>query len=459
MTDVADTAAARGGAPMDLRVLRAQALRQRQLNSAAVARVAPDATAGERTALLELMSQSEDQPRIDPPDLNRVGARGRLRGRPWRRRGAASPAPAGPSSSATADSAIPVELATIPKPGRSSRPVGHSRSWVTRALVVTAPLILIGGVAYSQGVGVGSARVVTPGVLTAPEADRFHLSTFPAAQASGFAAAYLTLCLTHPDPADKIAVANRLAGLAQMASAGVAPGCGWKGTSAEPAPLAVTWNGAAIAIPAYTAGAAASLGFTVTTADGRTTEATVPVWVSSTGTAQAMRVTGDVTVLPAVAATPAPTPIAPAVTDASLATAVTPTVLLPFLRAWGASDSIQLGLVLAPSATADARTGLNGYLQHPTIVSARVIVDSGSPDDYLDGDQVTATVTVDWTTATNAVQRTGYSVVLQRVSGRWRVTDITNAAPDPAGGAAPSATFPTTPASTAPGPPPAGSAG
>ena len=61
------------------------------------------------------------------------------------------------------------------------------------------------------------------------------------------------------------------------------PGCGWAGSTPSKAPLAVTWDGTVRPIQgAYVDGAAAQLGFLVTTADGRTVGAALPTWVSST---------------------------------------------------------------------------------------------------------------------------------------------------------------------------------
>lgn len=439
----------------DFRVQRARLLRERQLNRAAIAQAAPDATEEEQEDLLRSLGRSEpgpdpvavdvasdsppdDQPNVDATD--RPGWFRLLRSR-WPRRPAAQ-AREQPTSDV---------LATVARPGRPIRPVGRFRSWVVRLTLIAAPALLIGGVAFGWGIATGSSRLIGPAVLSTDEASRWHVSTFPADRASSFAAAYLSLCLTHPDPADTTATANRSAGLARMASTGVAPGCGWSGSTIDPPPLAVVWNGVATTIAGYAAGSAASLGFTVTTVDGRTLALTVPVWVSSETTAQAMRIVGDVAIMPAVAATPAPTPAAPTLTDAGLADTLTPTVLLPFLRAWAASDPVQLGLVLAPQATTVARTGLDGNLRSPQITRTQVVVVTGDPAAYIDNDRISAQVVVDWTTRTGSSQRTGYSIGLQRVAGRWQVQSITGGAPDPAGGAAPNSTFATpTPASTSP---------
>lgn len=448
MTQVANPRSA-----ADFRVQRARQLRERQLNRAAIAQAAPDATDEERDDLLRALAQTppdpapvaadapDEQPASGPdgdpagddPPADR-GRRHRLR-RAWLgRRPNPPPQPEKPT---------PAALSTVARPGHRTRPVGRTRSWITKLTLIAAPALLIGGAAFAWGIATGSSRLTGPAVLSTDEAGRYHLSTFPTDRASSFAAAYLTLCLTHPDPADQAAVTNRSAGLSRMASAGVAPSCGWTGTTIDPPPLDVAWNGTATPIPGYPTGAAATLGFTVTTLDGRTLAVTVPVWASSETTAQTMRIVGDVAIMPASAGTPAPTPAPPTLTDATLADTLAPTVLLPFLRAWAASDTVQLGLVLAPQATTVARTGLDGNLRAPQITRTQVVVVSGTPDSYVDDDRITAQVVVDWTTRAASSQRTGYAIGLQRVAGRWQVQSITGGAPDPAGGAAPTSPFAT----------------
>ena len=450
MTQVTDRPAA------DYRARRAAMLlaqvREEQQRDAALEQVAPDATPAERAAVLRAW-QANDTDTADLADQDadtdgECALRGtdrsrRLLGSLWPgRRHRGKPSGPVPAPAAEDRPAVPETLVTIPPPGRTRR-IGRARSWVTRLLLVAGPLLLVAGLAMSCGVSVGSSRLVTPGAITDEEAAQYHLSTFPTDRAAAFATSYLTLCLTRPDPADKTAAANRLAGLASMTSAGVTGGCGWTGATAEPAPVAVTFNGFLNPIPGYTTGAAAQLGFTVTSAAGRSYAVTIPVWVSSTTSAQGMRIVGDVAVMPATVPTPAPAASPAAVSDPTLAGLLTGTVLLPFLRAWSTSDPVQLGLVLAPDATAAARTGLDGQLTDPRIANTQIIVTSGDPRGYRDGDRVQARLSVDWTAGPATTQRTGYSIGLIRVASRWQVQSITGAAPDPAGGAAPVTTTPT----------------
>ena len=332
----------------------------------------------------------------------------------------------------------------IPLPGRRTN-IGRFRSWVTRLGLVIAPLVLIGGVAYSCGVSTGSARLVQPATISADDASAFHLSSYPADRAAAFGVSYLSLCWTHPDAANTTATADRVAALARMTSAGVTPGCGWTGSTPSAAPLAVTWDGSIRPIQAaYADGAAAQLGFVVTTADGRTVGAALPIWVSSTTTAAGVRVVGDVAVVPIAPAAAAPTPAAPQLTDSAIAESLTRNVLVPFLRAWAVSDPVQLNLVLARDASTAARAGMEGQVSAPSVSRTQVVVTRGDPKGYRDGDLVTVQVGVDWTTRLGGMQRAGYSISLRLTAGRWQVTDITGAAPDPVGGAAPATTFATT---------------
>jgi len=341
----------------------------------------------------------------------------------------------------------------VPLPGRSPRKIGRGRSWVTRLAIIGAPLVLIGGVAYSCGVSTGSARLVQSSAISSQDANAFHLSAFPADRAAAVGVSYLSLCWTHPDATDTVATTDRLAALARMSSAGVTPGCGWNGTTASAPPLSVTWDGNVKPVQGtYANGAAAQLGFVVTSADGRTVGATLPIWVSSTtATSAGVRIVGEMAVVPIPPAAAAPTPAAPPLTDSTIAESLTISVLVPFLRAWAVSDPVQLNLVLARDASAAARAGMAGQVTAPAINRTQVVVTRGDPKGYRDGDTVTAQTGVDWTTRMGGIQHSGYSIVLRMTAGRWQVIDITGAAPDPAGGAAAATTFASTPTAPAAG--------
>ena len=332
----------------------------------------------------------------------------------------------------------------VPAPGRKIRNVDRGRTWTTRLALIVAPLALIGGLAFSCGVSAGSSRIATPAAITDGEASAYHLSTFPAAAASAFGATYLTLCMTHPNPSDDQAVADRLTALSRMTSAGVAAGCGWGGTGAAQQPLSVTWTGTTSPVAgAYNTGSAAQLSYVVTMPGRHTATVAVPLWASSlTGQAD-FRVVGDLSLLPAAAPTTAPTPAAPAAVDPDLADTLSTTVLLPFLQAWAASDSVQLNLVLAGGASTIAQQGMEGQLSDPQLDTAQVVVNHGTAGKYRDGDRITAQLTVDWRTAAGAgIQTASYSIPLQLTAGKWLVLDITGGPVDSQGGAAANTTYP-----------------
>ena len=131
------------------------------------------------------------------------------------------------------------EAFEVPLPGKPRRAVGRTRSWITRLTLVGAPLVLIGGLAYSFGVSTGSARLMQPSSISAEDASAFHLNSYPADRAAAFGVPYLSLCWTHRTPRTPPQPADRLAALAGMTSTGVAAGCGWTGIHAAPSPLAV----------------------------------------------------------------------------------------------------------------------------------------------------------------------------------------------------------------------------
>ena len=62
------------------------------------------------------------------------------------------------SAEPAADHAVDDEF-DVPLPGKSLRVVGRTRSWITRLALIGAPLVLVGGVAYSCGVSTGSDSV------------------------------------------------------------------------------------------------------------------------------------------------------------------------------------------------------------------------------------------------------------------------------------------------------------
>lgn len=332
------------------------------------------------------------------------------------------------------------ETFTVPTPGgKTSVMGGRIRSWVIRLMLLIAPMVTVAGLAYSCGsVVAASSQSSLREDLIAAQADRWHLSTFPVQQAAAFAQTYLTLCLTHPQPNNSVALTGRLQALAAMTSAGVSSGCGWDGTGGAQIPLSVTWTGTATpALGQYTTGQAARMTFTVALTDGQISQVALPVWSATDSGPTGMRVVGEITVLPyAGAASTAPTPQAPDAVDDNLAVRLQPTVLTPFLQAWGASDPVQLSLTVTSDASAAATVGLSGIVTSPSIDTVLLVVTKGSPQAYRDGDLAVAQTVVEWKTGSAGTQKSAYDIFLRRVGGRWLVTDIAGGPVDQQGGAA-----------------------
>ena len=444
-----DTPAA---APGKFRSPRAQQLAQARQRHMALAEQFPDLEPAQLAAMTDDRFWGPDElwrHALDPhPSTAAPPANGQKSRWAWSRKtktttGEASPAAPtdtpGQIVTLTKPSGGPATL-TVPKPGAASSIVaGRIRSWVIRLAVLTAPLAMVGGLAYACGSAVTASSAASGRKdLIAEQAGTWHLSTFPVQQAASFGATYLTLCMTHPVPADSAALTGRSQALAAMTSAGVSDGCGWDGSGGAQSPLSVSWTGTATPVAgAYDTGEAARLTYVVTFADGRTNQVSLPVWAASATGANGMRVVGEITVLPYAGAAPsAPTAQAPETVDDNLAIALQPTVLTPFLQAWGASNSVQLSLTVTSDAAAAATTGMSGTLTDPSIDSVLLVVDKGSPKAYRDGDLVTAQTVVEWRTTAAGVQKSAYDISLRRVGGRWLVVDIAGGPIDQQGGAA-----------------------
>lgn len=461
-----DAPTAIAAAPADFRSARAQQLAQARQRHQQLAEHYPDVEPAQLAAMTDDRFWGPDQlwrhalesaPRIVATAPSGQSFR-RHKWRPCRTRKAlpASPAPA-TSVTLTKVPAIeppaepPVETFVVPAPGgMSSIMGGRIRSWLIRLTLLVAPLVLVGGLAYSCGsVVAASSQASARDDLIAAQADRWHLSTFPAAQAAAFGQTYLTLCLTHPKPSDSTALAGRMQALAAMTSSGVSPGCGWDGTGGAQSPLAVNWTGTATpAVGQYATGQAARMAYTITLTTGQISQVLLPVWSAAPTGQNGMRVVGEITVLPyAGAASTAPTPRVPTTVDDNLALQLQPTVLTPFLQAWGASNSVQLSLTVTADASAAAITGLAGTVTSPAIDTVLLVVIKGSPKAYKDGDQATAETVVEWRTGTAGTQKSAYDIALHRVGGRWLVADITGGPVDQQGGAA-AQTYITNPTTT-----------
>ncbi|MFI9507325.1 hypothetical protein [Nocardia sp. NPDC052566] len=308
--------------------------------------------------------------------------------------------------------------------------------------IPVAVLVAVGGSLFTCGVNTGSHRVPAAGAISQEDALRFRLSTFPADTAAVFARRYLQTCLTHPAASDLAAARARLALLTQMATGGTDTGCGYTDTasSAATAPRSIEFTGQFRTAQGYESGAAAFLTFQVAYGDDRLVNAVLPIWVNDRANPTTMRIVGSLGFMPVTTLGAPPAFTETRTKDPTLASRLSSSVLQPFLTAWGASDTQQLGLVLTTDATATAKTGLRGLFTDPTVGTVTVFTArsaEGSADiRYSNGDEVIAQTSVQWTntTATVTKQSAVYQIRLRQVQGKWAVLDITGSAIDPTGG-------------------------
>lgn len=320
---------------------------------------------------------------------------------------------------------------------------GKSQQILVRLGIPLGALALGTGIAFAVGVSQGSSRVPAAGAISQDEALRFRLSAFPVDQAAVFAERYLDVCLTQPAASDVSGARVRSDVLAQMATSGTDPGCGYSATATADAsaPQSVSFTGQVRSVKGYSEGYAAFLTYSVVYDSETTLEAVVPVWVNDREAPTLMRVVGNIGFMPAnrLGAPPAFTDTR--TKDSTLASKLKDTVLNPFLQAWGSSDAQQLNLTITEDATFTARAGLRGVLVNPSITGVTVYtsrtMESGGIE-YRSGDEVLAETHVQWTSAlTNMKQSASYQIRLRLVQGKWAVVDVTGSALDPSGGPVP----------------------
>ncbi len=322
---------------------------------------------------------------------------------------------------------VPIVDFDIVKIGKAPTSGRHNRG--RRALTIAvSSLAACAAVGLVSGVMIGRSAVPSEGAISAQEASAYRLTTFPVDAAVSFAQQYLDVCLTH---GGGDAVKKREQLLKAMATPGAAAGCGWTTGGLQQKPALIVWDGTMTPISEFPEGDAAYLGFTVSMADGQYQTVSVPVWVKSSKVSNDMRIVGDIGVTAPMRLSTPPLAKAKLTEDGTLAGQVKDSLLVPFFKAWGASDAGQLNLVLAESAVARARTGLGGTVTNPKVDMATVRspratdTPANQPIVYQDGDSAVAEVRVTWDVpASESTQTTGYRVELVRNSGKWVVVDI-----------------------------------
>ncbi|MGW2489400.1 conjugal transfer protein [Streptomyces sp. NPDC001606] len=351
----------------------------------------------------------------------------------------ASAAPSADKSSATEAAApAPARSFDVPKPG-GRIPTGGSggrRTHVAlRATLLVTTCVLALGSCGVMGLMVGVSSRTNSAALDESDAARYRLTDFPLQQAASLAEQYALLCLTYSPEKDS----ERRAKLAQYASAGVDPECGWNGTGSSTA-VSATWDGTVENLPEY-GDHGRYLGVQVRTADGNLTELTVPVYVKDLASGEGMRVAGDVGQMPLPAHADVPEINQNhEVTDEKLADQLKSQVLPGYFTAWGASDATAMARFTAPGATLSATSGLAGRLSKPNVTQVVALVppklQGNDPYTYPTGQTVQLRVVVEWGDPNGQTARRAYRMTVVNTAQGWFIQDIRGGLLDPQGGRA-----------------------
>ncbi|AOR37207.1 hypothetical protein BFF78_20195 [Streptomyces fodineus] len=304
-----------------------------------------------------------------------------------------------------------------------------------RATLLVTTCVLALGSCGVMGLMVGVSSRTSSAALDASDAARYRLTDFPVRQAASFAEQYASLCLTYSPEQDS----ERRAKLAQYASAGVDPECGWNGAGSSKA-LSATWDGTVEELPEY-GDHGRYLGIQVRTADGALTELTVPVYVKDLKDGEGMRIAGDVGQMPLPARADVPEVNQNhEVTDEKLADQLKSQVLPGYFTAWGASDATAMARFTTPDATLPATSGLAGRLSKPKVTEVVALVpdnvQGNTPYTYPTGQNVQLRVVVDWGDPQGETARRAYRMTVVNTAQGWFIKDIRGGVLDPQGGRA-----------------------
>ncbi|MGV4986303.1 conjugal transfer protein [Streptomyces sp. NRAIS4] len=354
---------------------------------------------------------------------------------------ASTPTPASGAeapSAAGAKAASPARTFDVPKPGGRipSGGSGGRRTHVAlRATLLVTTCVLALGSCSVMGLMVGVSSRTSSAALDASDAARYRLTDFPVQQAASFAEQYASLCLTYSPEQDS----ERRAKLAQYASAGVDPECGWNGEGSSRA-LSATWDGTVEELPEY-GDHGRYLGIQVRTADGALTELTVPVYVKDLKGGEGMRIAGDVGQMPLPARADVPEVNQNhEVTDEKLADQLKSQVLPGYFTAWGASDATAMARFTTPDATLPATSGLAGRLSKPKVTEVVALVpdnvQGNTPYTYPTGQNVQLRVVVDWGDPQGQTVSRAYRMTVVDTAQGWFIKDIRGGVLDPQGGRA-----------------------
>lgn len=107
--------------------------------------------------------------------------------------------------------------------------------------------------------------------------------------------------------------------------------------------------------------------------------------------------------------------------DTSFTSEISDTLVIPFFKAWAASDSVSLSPLVDPDAPTDVTEGLKGSVEFSSLVGATAPT-LGENDDPAVRQM---TVRVAWKLPSGAITTQGYLIwVVQNASGDWKVARV-----------------------------------
>ncbi|WP_283520144.1 conjugal transfer protein [Streptomyces sp. H27-C3] len=321
----------------------------------------------------------------------------------------------------------------VPKAGGRIPASGRRTHIGLRATVLVSTCLLALGSCGVMGMVVGkSGKQVAE--LSTKDVRRYRLTDFPTAEAGTFAERYAVQCLTYsPETVDE-----RRDALAEFASSGVDPDCGWSGTGKQKV-VSVTWDGTVEPLREFGAHGR-YMGVQARLDSGVVTVLSIPVYVKDLETGQGLRIVGNVGEMPLPTEGKAPVLGDEAEIDDELSTQLQEKVFPGFFEAWGESDATAMTRFTTPDASTSATSGLAGALEKPQITTVEAVAPVGAKDGntytYRTDQPVQARVEVAWTDAHGAKLSRSYRVTVVNTEQGWFIKDIRGGVLDPEGGSA-----------------------
>lgn len=329
---------------------------------------------------------------------------------------------------------VPVRDFEVPGVGKGPGGDGPVKSRHRILAILAGVALFAGGGMYYWGIHTGSSRVPAESAISPQEAEDYHLTKYDYQGASAFGKDYLTICLTSNGEAQQAA---RKTYLDKYQSKTSADNCGIQLSDAvKMQPMSINPNGVRDDRPAesHGDGLVSYLGYNVSMSDGSFVSYSLPIWAGMANGLPSYRVVGTPGKTPPVQSAPVDSTDGGFAYDNNLARQLE-SPLKVFFDAWGSSDSDKLAAATTSDATGMAKEGMDGQVDNPSLVDARVVpsVPPTSKDgstykwDYKDGDEVVALVNVRWENPTSSeplIEQNGYRVTLVLTGGKWQVKDI-----------------------------------